>query len=181
MAFVRGGTTSSAWDAEKARLHHESDQRRAHQDKQYDAIDAAQGSLDTKAAMLSRGSVNSRTNPKVVIEYVYNDSVLNREALCEVAMVPHPEDSSQPDMILVLVCPRCLERTGRQDDAQLVIRESHRKFWLDTDKASIWYNPIDGSVHNLAGTITVQDRCQCSALGCQWAFRIDDSKLREVA
>jgi hypothetical protein len=180
MAFVRGGTTSAQWDADKARQRQASEERRAYQDRQYDAVEAAQGSLDTKAALLSRGSVNFKTNPKVVIEYIFRDAALNREALCEIAIVPHPQDPSENDMILVIVCPRCLERTGHMDDAQLMIRESHRKFWIDTDRARIWTNPVDRSVHNLAGDVTANDRCQCSALGCQWAFRIEKSKLWEV-
>jgi hypothetical protein len=177
--FVKGGTTTSAWDREKQEQYARSDALRAHQDRQYDAIHSAQDKPNIAAGMLSH-ELLGRGNPKVVIEYVYGDSALNRECLAELCMAPKVDNPDESEMVLVLVCPRCLQRTGRQDDSQLVIRESHRKFWLDDTKKGTWLNGVDGSVHPIAGTITLADRVKCPALGCTWAFRIDDSKLREV-
>ncbi len=176
--FVRGGTTSDAWDQQKARQYAQSDALRAAQDGRYQAIDEAQGKPNIATGMLSR-QLLSRANPKVVIEYVYGDAALNRECLAEIALAPLPDNPDESEMVLVLVCPHCLKRTGRMDDSQVMIRESHRKFWLDDTKKRVWHNHADGSVHMLAGNVTLKDRVKCTALGCAWAFRIDDSKLRE--
>lgn len=176
--FVKGGTTSDAWDQEKKRQYAESDARRAHQDNVQQAVADAQGKPNIATGLLSH-QLLSRGNPKIVIEYVYGDAALNRECLAELALAPLPDNPDESEMILALVCPHCLKRTGRQDDSQLMIRESHRKFWLDDTKKRIWHNDVDGSVHMLAGNITLADRVKCPALGCSWAFRIDDSKLKE--
>jgi hypothetical protein len=178
-AFVKGGTTTSAWDIEKQKLYAQSKELREHQDRQRQAIDDAAGKPNIRAALLSQ-NLMSRANPKVVIEYVYGDSALNRECLCEIATAPRADKPDEQDMILVLVCPRCLARTGRMDDAQIMIRESHRKFWVDYSKGRVWVNPVDGSVHTLCGNVTLKDKVSCSALGCTWRFAIEDSKLKEV-
>lgn len=176
--LVRGGTTSSAWDQEKLRQYAQSEALRAHQDSQFAAVEGAQGKPNIAAGMLSR-ELLGRGNPKVVIEYCYRDSVLNRECLAEVVVVPKV-DSDEQELALVLVCPKCLERTGRMDDSQCIIRQSNRMFWLDTTKPSMWVNPMTGAAHAVAGTITLNDKVQCSALGCTWRFTIEASKLWEV-
>jgi hypothetical protein len=176
--FVKGGTTTEAWDRAKKRQYAQSDELRAAQDRRYDAIEESKGKPNVAAGMLSR-ELLGRGNPKIVIEYVYGDSALNRDCLGELCMAQKVDNPDESEMVLLLVCPYCLHRTGRMEDSQVVIRESHRAFWLDDSKKRIWVNPVDGSVHPLAGNITLRDRVQCGALGCTWAFRIDDSKLRE--
>lgn len=176
--FVRGGTTTTAWDLEKQRQYAQSDELRAAQDRRYQAIEDAKGKPNIAAGMLSR-QLLGRGNPLTVIEYVYGDSALNQECLAEIAVAAKVDNPDESEMVLLLVCPYCLRRTGRMDDSQVVIRESHRKFWLDTKKARLWRNHVDGSVHPLAGNITLADRVKCTALGCTWRFRIDDGKLRE--
>jgi hypothetical protein len=176
--FVKGGTTTNSWDVEKKKQYAQSEALRAHQDRQYEAVADSKGKPNIAAGLLSR-ELLGRGNPKVVIEYVYGDAALTQECLAELCMAQKVDNPDESEMVFVLVCPHCLKRTGRMDDSQVVIRESHRQFWLDDTKKRLWHNPFDGSVHPLAGNITLKDRVQCAALGCTWAFRIDDSKLRE--
>lgn len=185
-AWVKGGTTTQAWDNEQKMLDAQSDYLRDHQDRQYQAIEDAQEHGGAIASMFSRKLLH-QGNPKVVIEYVYNDRALNRECLAEIYTFPREDDPTDVAMGLVVVCPRCLERTGRQDKSQLQIRSDIREFYLrpstDPDfpaELRIWVNPFDGQPHQIAGTITTRDAIKCTALGCNWKFRIDDSKLREV-
>lgn len=179
MGLVKGGTTSSAWDQRVAKHHAQSDRLRSHYDWQRDQIARAANSPNERAAMMSLNMLSTES-PKVVLTYKYRDSALDRECICQLAMAPNPDDPGTQGMILVLVCPKCLERHGRQDDAQLQIKDWHRQFWLDDTKKSVYVNPHDGSVHQIAGTITSADAMTCSALGCTWRFRIDNSKLYEV-
>lgn len=115
--------------------------------------------------------MGSSTNPKVCLTYKARDAALEQQALCEVAL-------TGPDkMLLALVCPKCLERTGQMHDSQVMVRSEHREFWLDTSRAAVWVDPNSGLSYHLAGTITTRDLLSCSALGCDWQFRIDNSDL----
>ncbi len=170
-AFVKGGTTTARWDAEKKRFYMESDQRRGHQDWQRGQVAEAAGRTDTKAGLVTMQFGGSSANPKVCLTYKAKDSALDRQCLCEVAM------TEADKMLLALVCPKCVERTQRMDDSQVIIRSEHREFWLDQTRAAMWVEPLSGLSYRLAGTITTRDLLSCSALGCNWQFRIDNSIL----
>lgn len=184
--FVKGGTTSDTWDREQAALDRQTDYLQEHQDQQRQIVEKVStegGGIASIASM----NLASRQNPKVVIEYCHRDSVLNRECLSELFTYPNESDPTKTELGLVLVCPKCLRRTGRQSRSQLMIRSHIRQFYLrpvtDPDFPAdkrVWVNRLDGQPHQIAGTITTHDAISCTALGCQWKFRIDDSKLREV-
>jgi hypothetical protein len=168
--FVKGGTTSSQWDAQKQRFYAETEKRRAHQDAQRSAAASAPGRPNRKGALMSL-QLSGPGNPKVCLTYKAKDSALDRQCLCEIAL--HEGDK----MILALVCPRCLERTQRMDDSQVIVRSEHREFWLDSSRAGAWVDPNSGLAYQLAGTVTTRDLLSCSALGCDWKFRIENSIL----
>lgn len=176
VGFVKGGTTSSAWDAMKAKQYDDSDRRRAHQDRQRSAVAHAAQDPRAKSALFSM-QLHSDANPKIVLNYKAKDSALDQECIGNFTVVPTDGEASEPGLVLVLVCPKCLERTGRQDDAQVMVKSWEKQLWLDDSKKGVWINHVDGSVHHLAGTLTVKDICSCTALGCNWRFRIDDSVL----
>lgn len=185
-AWVRGGTTTQKWDEEQKQLDAQSDYLRDHQDKQYQAVADAETHGGAIAGMFSQQLLH-RGNPKVVIEYCYRDSALNRDCLAELYTLPSESNPGEIVLGLVIVCPRCLQRTGRQDKSQLNIRTDIREFYLRSstdpdypEDKRIWVNPMDGQPHQIAGTITTRDAIKCPALGCTWKFRIDDSKLKEV-
>jgi hypothetical protein len=181
-AFVKGGTTSTAWDREKKKQYEQSKARRAHQDRQRAAVAFAGRHSGVSGALLTMDLGAGAAKPKVVLTYKAKDQALEQECLAEIALTAaSPEAAAVSDdvvgMILVVVCPKCLERTGEQDDSQIMIKSWHREFWLDETKKSVWVNSVDGSVHQIAGTVTAKDLMRCSALGCEWKFRIDESKL----
>jgi hypothetical protein len=176
MGFVRGGTTTAKWDEYKKRQYHQSERHRAHQDTQRAAVQEAAKTPGISSALLSF-NLGGPANPKVHLEYVYRDSALNRDCVAEVLSMPNPEGGEE--LALVMVCLECMKRTGRQDDSQLLIRESVRKFWLDTSKAGHWVDQL-GHFWQIAGTITTAGRIHCDARGCTYRFQIDDSKVREV-
>lgn len=175
-AFVKGGTTSSAWDEQKKRQYAEADARRAHQDHDRRVVAASAGVRGVKSAILSL-QLGSSQNPAVVLTYKAKDSALDQDCVAE--LIEHPRDDEPQKMgrILVLVCPECLKRVGRQDDSQTMVKSWHREFWIDETKAGTYVHPETGIVRNVAGTVTTRDLCSCVALGCNWKFRIDDSKL----
>lgn len=172
--FVKGGTTSLKWDREQKRQYEQADARRRHQDRQRAAVRAASGSPGIRAALLSM-QLSAPMNPKVVLTYKARDRALEREAICE--LIEEKDSEGNLQYRLLLVCPKCLERTGRQDYAQTMVWSAQKKFWLDDSKAGIWVDPESGMSYRIAGSITTAERCQCTALGCDWKFRIEDSKL----
>lgn len=171
--FVKGGTTSSAWDREQKRQYRSSDARRRHQDRQRAAVRAAAGNPGIRSALLSR-QLSAPQNPKVVLTYKARDGALDQEAICELI---DESAGDQKQYRLLLVCPKCLERTGRQDYAQTMVTSREKRMWLDESKKGIWVDPASGMSYRLAGTITTGELCSCTALGCDWKFRIDDSVL----
>ena len=183
--FVKGGTTTSTWDNEQKALAAQSEQLRAHQDAQRAEVARAQREGGAITSLVSM-PLATAGNPKVIIEYVYGDSALNRECMGELTEMPHPEKPGEKDLAIIIVCPHCLRRTGRQDQSQLMIRNSVRPFsirWATEsdypqDKRH-WVNPLDGSFHHVAGLVTTHDRIKCDALGCTFRFRIDGSRLKE--
>jgi len=172
--FVKGGTTSTRHDEEKKRQYARSDEARRHQDKQKSAVAASSGHPGIASALVSH-SLQSAANPQVVLTYKAKDHALEQDAICNIVL--HPNDEGDLGMILVLVCPECLRRTGRQDDSQVMIKDWHRQFWLDNTRKGVWQNHVDGSIVKIAGTVTTRDICSCTALGCSWRFRIEDSEL----
>lgn len=171
--FVKGGTTSSAWDREQKRQYRSSDARRRHQDRQRAAVKAAAGSASVRSALFSM-QLGAPQNPKVVLKYKARDSALDREGICELIDESVGEEKHYR---LLLVCPKCLERTGRQDYAQTMVTSRNKRLWLDESKKGIWVDPDSGMSYRIAGTITTGELCTCTALGCDWKFRIDDSVL----
>lgn len=167
--FVKGGTTTAKWDAEKQKFYRETEARRGHQDRQREAVKWAAGRADTKGSLLSL-QLAGPDNPKVCLIYKARDAVLEQQCLCDLAVTGE-------GLLLALVCPKCLERTSRMDDSQVLIRSEHREFWLDQSRAGTWIDPNSGLSYPVAGTITTKDRLSCSALGCNWQFRIDNSEL----
>ncbi|NIR82910.1 MAG: hypothetical protein GWO40_05465 [Gammaproteobacteria bacterium] len=172
--FVKGGTTTSAWDKYKARQYKQSDAHRRHQDRQRDAVKAASRSSGVRAALHSM-QLSRPDNPRVCLLYKARDSALDRQSICE--LVRTPTDQDEQAFTLVLVCPKCLERTGRQDDAQIMVNSMNKRMWLDESKRALWVDQESGMSYMLAGTITTGELCHCTALGCDWKFRIDDSVL----
>lgn len=177
--FVKGGTTSLAWDLQQQQLDAQGDAARAAQDRRRQAVTEAASSQDTVASLVSL-EFGSDRHPIIVLTYVKKDSALNQECQCELLLSPLPDDPSKFEMTLTLVCPRCLERTGRQSRSTSMIRSTVREFYLDATKAGHWVHPMTGQFFQLAGTVTTRDAISCDAVGCTWRFRIDDSKLYEV-
>lgn len=182
MALVKGGTTSSAYDRQLAEAKDNAEQRRAHQDRQFEM--GARGIQDGEAASLHSMRLKDQGTPSLVLEYMARDKTVRQECIGEFTMVPMPDGQGMEPMF-TLVCPRCLERGVPSDDAQLMVRNSHRRFDLDERKKNtikVVTNPVTGEPIPiiLAGTITCDDIIRCSNFNCNWAVRIDDSKVWEV-
>jgi len=175
--FMKGGSSTGNYDREMARKKANADQRRKHQDLQM-AVGSRQGGADGSMAKIGSQRMVTPESPKIVLFY----QKMGADCISEVTQVPHPSIPGALDTTVTLVCPKCLERGLPMGEAQLIIRESHRKFTIDERKRGpkMVHSGFQQQLVNVCGTLTVHDVVRCSNYNCTWAVRIDDSIVREV-
>lgn len=170
MAWMRGGTVSSAYQA--------------HLDQQKALAAESRKVEDAKAAFAAKDGSGAKQHKHVVGG--------NKAYLGIVLSLKHPKDNTVLDYIecelhvledtslmLQMCCPWCFARAGITDNFS--IRQKHRYFELDTRAAGeLWVNPKNPQhVVTLAGTINLTEATTCPNLGCGKRFVIDNSVIRE--
>jgi hypothetical protein len=178
--IVKGGTTSGAYDKERAKQRHAAEAGRAHQDKQHAA--AAVGNRMTERGFVSAhiDSLNllDSGSPRVVFYYLRRDKSVMQECVGEIVVLP------DGDELFTLVCPKCLERGESHGSAQVMVKKSHRKWELDTKKAGeivFLTDPFGRPFQvRICGTIECDEPLRCSNVGCAWAVKIDKGNVREI-
>ncbi len=186
--WVKGGTPTSAYEKQLQKEDYDAEQRRKLQDAQAQA--ARTGKLPDQLATreLAAGTAGvgklssmrlggSKSHASVVLALKHpKDTTIQDWIICELSQQPAAD--GKPELVLIMACPRCIKTLHRHPQrAQMTIRESNRKFWLDTRRAGeIFSNPEDrNEVVTLAGTITTDGWITCPHLGCGYRFKIDDS------
>lgn len=169
MSWMRGGTVTSAYQQEL--------------DKQRAAAQKARADEDARTAKAQASPLEARQYQKSIGGNKHHAGII--------LLVKHPKDNTTLDfvdcelnvaddgsLILVMACVLCFYRTG--DASNLTIRQSHRKFELDTRRhGELWVNPKNPNhIVTLAGTIHLTEAVTCPNLGCGRRFVIDDSVLR---
>jgi hypothetical protein len=180
--IVKGGTTSSAHDKQRAQQQQLTELGRAHQDKQMAA--AATGDQMTKDGFVSSHLTSLRMldsgSPRAVLYYLNRDKSVRQECIAEIIL------ADGADMTFTMVCPKCLERGEPHGSAQVMVKKSHRRWELDTRRAGevvpVW-DPFHEQMMGIriVGTINAGDEIlRCANVGCTWAVKIADSKVMEV-
>ncbi len=170
MSWMRGGTLTSAYEAELA--------------KQEAAAEAARGAEAKRAKIVA-------ANPHEAKQHMHSLGG-NKSHAGIVLEVRHPKDQVVLDYIdcelnvdtdgslfLVLACWKCYHRTGRASN--ITVHQNHRHFELDTRRqGELWVNPRNPQhIVTLAGTIHTTEAITCPNLGCGCRFVIDNSVVRE--
>lgn len=178
--IMKGGTTSSRYDNELAKKNADAEKRRQHQDTQM-AIAQKQGGADGSIARLGSHKLLNSDSPRLLLQYLNRDRSVRQECISEITHI-NGANQGELDMMFSLVCPKCLERGVPQGESQLFVKNSHRKFHLDTRKAGPRRveSAFGIQVLLVCGTVSVDDVVRCSNFNCTWAVRIDDSKVLEV-
>jgi hypothetical protein len=179
--IVKGGTTSSAYDAEVAKTEDDARRRRLVQDAMYAK---AQGPKKPgESVRLGSNRLINESSPRLVLSYMKKDKTVRQQAVSEIATSAIPDRPEEIEANFTMVCPRCIDRGIPQGQAQMHIRDSHRKFWLDERKRGVVmveYGWGEKQAVLIAGTVTCEDVIRCSNHNCDFACRIDDSKVYEV-
>lgn len=180
--IVKGGTTSGRHDREMQRRKADAERRRGVQDAMYRRRDLAktQGGVARigETLLLNQGS------PRLVLNYLNADGSLRQQCKSEITVVPKKDRPNEWETVFALVCPRCLERGLPAGESQMLVRDSHRKFDIDESKKGTvimldyawgYREPVV-----IAGTVTCHDVIRCNNYNCNYAVRIEDSKVIEV-
>lgn len=187
IALVRGGTTRASYDAEMKRRSYEAEQRRAHQDRAYAIQEQAQGHSGEVARIGSLGLINA-TSPRLVLSYLNRDRSVRQQCKSEITMIPVEGRPNEWQTMFAMVCPKCVARGVPQGEAQMLIRDSHRKFTLDErfkgQVEVVEYHFPDGTAYRervvIAGKVSVHDIVRCDNYNCDYACRIENSNVIEV-
>lgn len=171
--FVRGGTQTSGDAAQIAAFEADAEGRRNDDDesKRLARVPIAQGGAELRSLPMS----SSPEAPKayVLLDYMMRGGGLRifmgapLRCLADIVVLG-PEELG-----LQLVCPKCVE-TRPQGQAQILVRQSNRKWTLDVSKAGQLII-FEGNAYMSAGVVMDSERFSCT---CGWQARISDSKVR---
>lgn len=179
VVIVKGGTTSSRYDQQIKLKEADAERRRQIQDQREQRAQNLVGEDGSIATLGSHRLING-ASPRLVLQYLNRDRTVRQECISEITQI-EGKDPGTLDTMFSLVCPKCLERGLPQGESQLFVKDSHRKFFLDTKKAGVQvveYGYMKQIVH-ICGTVTVNDVIRCSNYNCTWAVQIADSKVME--
>jgi hypothetical protein len=179
--IVKGGTTSSEYDKEVATAEADANRRRIVQDAMYAKSNAPD--RPGEVARLGSKRLINETSPRLVLHYMNKDKTVRQSAVSELSTNSVPGKPQEIEANFTMVCPRCVGRGIPQGQAQMHIRDSHRKFHVDESKRGVVMVEFGWGARQavlIAGTVTCDDIIRCSNHNCDYAVRIDDSKVWEV-
>ena len=180
--IMKGGTTSSAYDKAMAAAAFHANARREQQDAMRQEVE---GAVEDGSAVGSLGEQRFITaeSPKILLQYMNDDGSVAQECVSEIMQYPDPF-GGPPDIMFVMVCPKCVARGVPQGEAQVMVKNRHRKWFLDERKRGVVNVEVPGipggQILHRAGTVTCNDIIRCSNFNCDWAVRVDDSKVRRA-
>jgi len=179
--FVKGGTTTSKWDNDRAELRAAAELGRQHQDRQRLAV--RRGAKDPKAgigALLTNkfGGNNAAQNPMLAMVYASKDRSQEVEGLVDLI---ETTTDGEPDLAMIIVCPDCMVREQTQAYAQMMVRQSQKGWELTPyplDDPKFYQHPQAPDVFvPLIGEVTMDETAWCTGLGCSYGFRINRNRI----
>jgi hypothetical protein len=170
--MVKGGTRSGKHDRYIAQQKAEAEARRADADAERKA--ARTGAEDGQASLYTCQLTDHPDVKQAYVHLTYPGRGA-REVLFEgIGDIIMPADPAFPnELALIIFCPQCL-KNGPADHAMCTIRQSNRKWELDTRKAGELFM-FEGQPYRSAGIVRDGEPFTCG--GCSWRARIDDNKV----
>jgi hypothetical protein len=188
--IVKGGTTSSRYDREIQRRRVDAEQRREEQNRMY--RQRREAPSRGAASRIGEAALINQSSPRLVLNYLNADGSLRQQCKSEITVIPIKDRQNEWETMFALVCPKCLARGLPMGEAQMLVRDTHRKFHIRETRNPAKGLPGKGDVVmieyawgireavKVAGTVTCEDIIRCSNHNCNYAVRIEDSKVREV-
>lgn len=181
-AWVKGGTSSSAYDKELAQ-------------KRFDIADRQKQSVQDviEARNPGPGGVGDS------FSHSFSGFDPTQRPVCHVKLVNRRKEDTGVEMLvdvtmdeqgklmLTFVCPDCIERGVHQSFAQQTARDDHRAWFLDTNPktgAGMPFQVINAwghvETHISAGEIMDTDTLRCSNPHCTFACKIHKNLMYRV-
>jgi hypothetical protein len=190
-AFVKGGTTSFAHDMNEKALRHDEAERRAGYDADMHLMSSTPPELGAGKVFTHRLTETPQIPVgSILLRYLNrNGNQVHHPSgepmICQADLVIVGEfDDGMPERAITLVCPRCIENGVAEDRAQITVRQSNKKFYLDTRTAGTWEIFKGYDAHGKkspavsfpsAGLIVDCEKFSCSL--CGWTARIDRNRV----
>ena len=179
--IMRGGTVSLRQETEWAKHRAEADQRRAIDDEQRRTQGARQTAEGFEVSQqLSMGKMVNSLSPKLVLHYMNRDGSVYQDCESEITQIPDETNASKMITMFAMVCPRCVSRGRPQGLSQMLIRDSHRKFYIDDRKKGPQPLMDAWGMRKqiiVAGTVSCDDIIKCTSEGCDYRCRINNSEV----
>jgi hypothetical protein len=181
MGLVKGGTSRSSYDRSLAEADADTKARQAADDQRAAMTESA----DPQRPRIQSMRFIDQATPRLVLYYMNKDKTVRQEAISEITMVEGKEQGTL-DLVVAMVCPKCVDRGEPQWNAQMLLKSSHRKFHIDEKRKGevVTVNdplsPTGFRMLVIAGTITAEETIKCSNYNCTFACKIDNSQVWEA-
>ncbi len=179
--MVKGGVNPQSYENYLNKKKQDAEKNRNLQDQQIKIAKKFNSNFYIKEEIASLVSNNlDQNSPKLVLHYMDRAKNIVQDAICEITMIPD-QVSGKLVLMFTLVCPHCVQRNVPMQEAQLMVRENHRKFYLDerVKVAEVIVNGVK-EIIPIAGLVTCDDIIKCSNFNCNFKCRIENSKIWEV-
>jgi len=181
IGLVKGGTTSGRFDQKVRREEHRAERARDAERSRFALQGVHQTSKGLVHSAISQHTSMDQSTPRIVLSFLNRDKTNRQQCVCEVMIETKPDGT--PRRAVTMVCPRCVARGIPQGQAQLIIRDDHREFWIDEKRNNEVEEVISPGEPTeyivICGTLTTRDRIRCSHHNCDFACRIDNSNVYE--
>lgn len=175
--IMKGGTLSSRDDREIEAFMADTRERWAARDEE--RAQAQSNPRDGFAAEKVHDLGQPGTSAVAVLGYKtgVNDIVVYMQA----DVVAMQDIYGAPDMAFIFVCPRCVERGIPQTMCQITVRNSNRKWHLDTkSQGKMFVDEKSGQAYRLAGKIYCEEKCRCPRAGCDGVYQFGDWGAKDI-
>jgi hypothetical protein len=172
MAWVKGGTSTAAYDLEIKKNEAEAEARRDAQDK--DRAIASKPIEEGGGKMFSHNFGHPTDDPKILIRFVNSKKETEFELLCDIGI---EQDGSS--RWFIFICPDCVSRGIPSGQAQLRVCDNHRHWSLD-DRTQGEVIVFDEQIYYSAGRIMDTETLRCPNAHCTLAVKIHNNMMYRV-
>jgi len=91
------------------------------------------------------------------------------------------DEHGMPDMAFIFVCPNCIQMGYHSTQCQIVVRNSNRKWTLDTRcHGEMFFDEENGRSYTLAGKVYCEEICRCPRPNCSAQYQFGDWAAKDI-
>jgi hypothetical protein len=184
VTVVKGGTLSSSEDTYIKAFVADTKERLATRDAERSIAMKGQLSPDEQGgAGFAAEKVADLGQPGTsAVSFVgYKTGVGDEVVYMQLDVTMASDQHGNLDPTFVFVCPRCVARGYPSTMSQVHVRNSNRKWYLDTKcQGETFFDELDGRVYTLAGKVYCEERCRCPRSSCDGVFIFGDWSPNDI-